>query len=76
MARRAYQFVTANNLERIEYALNDALAELALKDAQDIKINMHINLAVPAPFIIGIDYTTNDPWPPPPTQERQADGQS
>ena len=69
MARRAITFVSAVNLDDLEYALNEKLAELSTKDAADIKIAMHIGIAVQAPYILAVDYDTDDPWPPPPAQE-------
>jgi hypothetical protein len=63
-ARRAIKFVDATNLENLEYALNDALAELSTKAAADIRLNMHIGIGVVAPYILAIDYETDEPWPP------------
>ena len=68
-ARRAVQFVEANYLDRIEFALNDQLAQLSVQDAQDIKIQMRIHSQVLGNFIIAIDYVTTDPWPPPPAAQ-------
>ena len=64
MVRRAITFIRANYPADAEVAINDALAGLALRDAQDVRLGMHINIAVQIPYLVSINYITDEPWVP------------